>query len=397
MQQSLDQLFEGAISSGGLAGVSAIVCSSQGNLFEGAYGRRGVDTSTSKMSLDTVGAIMSMTKALTGTAVMQLVENGRIKLDQPAGLFCPPLGEVQVFAGYDANGEALLRPPIRPVTLRHLLTHTSGFVYEIWNKPFRELLTKMGLPSIATQKRASLEVPLMFDPGERWEYGIGIDWVGQIVEAVSGMTLGEYFTEYITGPLGMTDTAFQPNPTMIARMAPILGRINGKLTEPPKPTEKKRKSTPPEIEMGGGGLLSTTWDYARFLRMILNNGSLGDATVLQPETVAQMRQNQMGDLRVTRLPTANPMLSNDAELFPGDAKSWGLTFQVSEEPGFTGRPKGTLMWAGLHNCYYWIDSQNDLAGIFFTQVLPFADPECLDVYYQFESQAYSGGRPSPLR
>ena len=392
MQQALDQLFEEAISNGGLRGVSAIACNSEGNFFEGAYGRHGVDTSTPSMSLDTVGAIMSMTKALTGAAAMQLVESGRLELDQPAGSVCPPLADVQVFTGYGANGEALLRPPARPVTLRHLLTHTSGFVYEIWNKPFRELLAKTGLPSIGTRRNASLEVPLMFDPGERWEYGIGIDWVGQIVEAVSGMTLGEYFAEHITGPLGMSDTAFRPSAAMTARMAPVLVRVEGELIEPPTP-KKKTGEPPPEFEMGGGGLLSTARDYARFLRMMLNQGTLEGATVLKPQTVALMSQNQMGDLRVTGLPTADPMLSNDAEFFPGDAKSWGLTFQVSEDPGFTGRPQGTLMWAGLRNCYYWIDPKNDIAGLFFTQVLPFADAACLDTYYQFESRIYEAVRP----
>ncbi|MEM7000842.1 MAG: serine hydrolase domain-containing protein [Pseudomonadota bacterium] len=341
------------------------------------------------MTVETPAAIMSMTKAITGAAAMQLVEQGRLSLNAPAGEVCPYLAEVQVLDGYDADGQPKLRPPVRPVTLRNLLTHSSGFCYDIWNPELMEYLAASNTPSMMSLQKAALRMPLMFDPDSRWEYGIGIDWAGQMIEAVTGQTLGAYLAENLFEPLGMQTTTFAPDAATQAQQAAIYHRLPaGDLVLPESEPAPATPLPAPEFEMGGGGLISTVADYGRFLRMLLGGGELDGRRVLSADTVQTMAQNQMGDLRVTPLRTAMPPLSHDAEFFPGAPKSWGLTFQINEEPAATGRAAGTLMWAGLTNCYYWVDMKSQLAGLFLTQVLPFADPQSLSVLNDFETAAY---------
>lgn len=337
------------------------------------------------MQPDTPGAIFSMTKAVTGAAAMQLVEQGTLSLDGPAGDICPELAAVTVLAGFDDDGQPITRPPSTPVTLRHLLTHTSGFVYDLWNADSARWHEVTGEPGVLTlQKRALLE-PLMFDPGTRWHYGIGIDWVGQMVEVASGLTLGEYFSEHLTGPLGMVDTTFAPTPGLIERAAGVHARMpDNTLTPMDLPAPEN-----PEFEMGGGGLFGTMGDYGRFIRMMLNDGELDGVRVLEAATVEQMSTNQMGDLRVEKLMTTAPPFTNDAEFFPGDPKSWGLSFQINEEAAFTGRPAGTLMWAGLANSFYWIDRENGVGGAYLSQILPFADAGSMDLFFEVESAVYA--------
>jgi methyl acetate hydrolase len=293
-----------------------------------------------------------------------------------------------VLTGYDEAGKPQLRAPLTPVTLRNLLTHSSGFVYEIWNAELQTYVSRTNIPSLFSGLKAALEVPLMFDPGSRWEYGIGIDWVGQMVEAISGQTLGQYCGQHIFKPLKMLDSGFKPTAAMLGRMTKTLYRnAEGVLIEPPPPAAEA--GPPADFEGGGGGLLSTVRDYSRFLQMILRGGELDGVRVLETETVQLMAQNQMGDLRVVSLISSAPQLSVDAEFFPGEEKSWGLTFQISETACATGRQAGTLMWAGLTNCFFWIDHKSDLTGIFLTQVLPFGDPLSLQAFYEFESEAYN--------
>ena len=337
------------------------------------------------MTFDTVGAIFSMTKPLTGAAAMQLVERGELSLDAPASAVCPELGETQVLDGFDDGGQPVTRPPASPITLRQLLTHTSGFVYDIWNADCAKWHEVTGEPNILTLEKAALREPLMFDPGTEWEYGIGIDWAGQMVEAVSGQTLGQYLAENLTGPLGMHDTTFAPTPAMMERAASVHARLeDGTLTPIELPAPEN-----PQFEMGGGGLFGTMGDYGRFIRMILNDGELDGERVLGADTVATMSQNHIGALRVKELASVAPQFSNDAEFFPGVDKTWGLTFQINEAECSTGRPAGTLMWAGLANSFFWIDQQNGIGGAYLSQILPFADRGTLDLFYEFEGAVYS--------
>ena len=383
LDDRLDQILASGISAGDMAGASATVVNRSGVMWAGAAGERVLGSGT-QMTTDTVGAIHSMTKAVTGAAAMQLVEQGRLSLDTPAGEVIPWLHEVEVLTGFDESDQPLTRPPKRPVTLRHLLTHTSGFVYEIWNADDKKWREATGVPSLFSAKNVALQVPLAFDPGTAWEYGIGIDWVGKMVEAVSGLSLGDYFETHLTGPLGMTDTAFSPTPAMLERSAALHVREpNGDLLAVDRPRAQN-----PEYHMGGGGLQSTMVDYGRFIRMILNEGELDGVRVLQAETVREMGVNQIGTLRVSPLRTVAPQYSNDAEFFPGEPKTWGLTFQISETPCATGRPAGTLMWAGLANSFFWIDPHNGVGGAYLSQIFPFADARTMARFFEIEREAY---------
>ena len=378
-----DLLLQNAASRGDVPGVVAAATTADETLYEGGFGER-VTGSGVAMTPDTVGWIASMTKAVTAAAAMQLVEQGKLQLDRPAGEVVKHLGEVEVLERFDDAGQPVTRPPSRPVTLRHLLTHSAGYAYEMWSRDVIRYQEARGLPQIITCQDAALNTPLLFDPGDRWEYGINLDWAGKMVEAVSGQTLGQYLTDHIFEPLGMRDTAFKITPSMNARLAKIHARTADDSLEPMDLVLEQN----PEFEMGGGGLYSTVGDYLKFVRMILNNGSADGTQVLRPETVAEMSVNQMGDCRVCKLTTVMPEFSADAEFFPGMDKTWGLSFMINTEQAPTGRAAGSLAWAGLANSFYWIDPTNGIAGVYLTQILPFADKKSLSLYLDFERTVY---------
>ncbi|HWV80537.1 MAG TPA: serine hydrolase domain-containing protein [Hyphomicrobiaceae bacterium] len=381
----IDAALSAATEAGDVPGVVAMATDRNSVIYEGAYGKRVLGQSE-PMTLDTVVWIASMTKALTSAGAMQLVEQGKLDLDAPAAGVVPEIGAAQVLEGFDAGGQPKLRAPRRPITLRHLLTHTAGFGYEIWNEDIAAYQAAKGIPGIISCENAALGTPLLFDPGDRWYYGINIDWAGKMVEAASGKKLGSYLQENLFAPLGMTSTAFRITPAMRARLAKIHQRGDDDSLEPQMELEIPQEA---QFEMGGGGLYSTAGDYLQFVRMILNRGKAGSTQILKPETVDLMTRNNMGDNRVTLLKTAAPPLSNDAEFFPGLHKSWGLSFQINEEKAPTGRPAGGLMWAGLANSYYWIDPTTGIGGVYLTQILPFADKKSLPLYYAFESAFYN--------
>ncbi len=383
LKERVDGLLRKAADSGDVPGVVAMATKRDGPIYEGGFGRRVLGQSPS-MTPDTVVWIASMTKAVTGAAAMQLVEQGKLDLDAPASSVIPYLGTLKVLEGFDSAGKVKTRAPKRAVTLRHLLTHTAGFSYEIWNADIVRYQQVKSIPMITGCENAALKTPLTFDPGERWDYGINIDYVGKMVEAVSGKKLGVYLQENLFAPLGMSSTAFKITPDMRARLAKIHQRSDDdKLT--PVDLEITQE---PEFEMGGGGLYSTVGDYGRFVRMILNKGEGNGNQVLQPATVELMSRNNMGPNKVGMLRTVMPTLSNDAEFFPGVPKSWGLSFQINDEKAPTGRSAGGLMWAGLANSYYWIDHTAGVAGVYATQILPFADKKSLPLYYAFETAVY---------
>jgi CubicO group peptidase (beta-lactamase class C family) len=384
LQHEADALLRKATDAGDVPGVVAMATMREGNFYEGAFGVRVLGQSAA-MTPDSVCRLASMTKAITATAAMQLVEQGRLELAGPVARWVPQLAEAQVLEGFDAAGRPRLRPPKRPITLRHLLTHTSGFGYEHWSADIVRAQQALGLPGMGTCKLAALRAPLLFDPGERWNYGIGIDWVGQAVEAVSGMKLGAYLREHVLGPLGMHDTAFRISPAMRKRLAKVHQRHEDGSLEPLLASEVPQE---PEFEMGGGGLYGTAGDYCRFVRMILNEGRGEGGPLLRPETVRSMARNHIGDLSVRMLESANPMATNDAEMFPGLRKTWSLAFQINMEAAPTGRSAGSLSWAGLANTYYWIDPARGIGGVYLSQVLPFVDVKSYPLVLAFESAVY---------
>lgn len=383
----LDALLASAATAGVVPGVAAVVVDRDGVIYAGGAGER-VKGGGAPMTPDTVGWIASCTKALTGAVAMQFVERGDLDLDAPAREVVPGIAEAQVLTGFDAAGQPTTRAPKRPITLRHLLTHSAGFSYELWNTDIQKAQAAWGLPGITECRHAALKTPLLFDPGERWEYGINIDWAGKMVEAVSGRRLGEVMRDTLLAPLAMRDTAFRITPSMRERFAKLHHRVeDGSLV--PGDIEITQE---PEFEMGGGGLYGTPLDYARFIRMMLCGGALDGERVLRPETVALMGSNHLGSAKVTKLATAIPPFTNDAEFFPGVRKSWGLSFQINDAPCDTGRGAGVLMWAGLSNCYYFIDTARGFGGFYMTQILPFADVKSLPLYYAFERAVYDAMR-----
>jgi len=381
--KSIDRILRQAVESTAMPGVVAVAATGTEILYEGAFGWRELGRKA-PMTLDTVVWIASMTKAITAAAAMQLVEGGKLSLERPASEVVPELAAARVLEGFDAAGQPQLRAPKRPITLRHLLTHTAGFGYEIWDPAIARYQTATGTPGITTCTNAALTTPLMFDPGDRWEYGISIDWAGKMVEAVSGQRLDRYFQENIFGPLGMKDTSFTISPSQRARLASVHQR-GGDGALAPIEFEIPQQ---PEFHMGGGGLYGTATDYLAFTQMILRGGGVKGAQLLRPETVALMSQNHIGALEVGEFRSAIPALSNDIELLPGISLKWGLSFLINAQQLPTGRSAGSLAWAGLANTYFWIDRTRRVSGVFLSQVFPFYDHTTIDLLGKFETEVY---------
>ena len=380
---SIDTMFRQAVESGKMPGIVAVAATDRGRVYEGAFGTREVGASA-PMTLDTVVWIASMTKAITATAAMQLVERGKLSLDRPAQEVVPELASARVLEAFDPAGLPRLRAPKRPITLKHLLTHTAGYAYEIWRPEIARYQEATQTPGITTCANAALTTPLLFDPGDAWEYGISIDWAGKMVEAAAGQPLDRYFKDNILGPLGMTDTTFKLSPAQRARQSRVHARNEQGVLEPIEfalPEE-------PEFLMGGGGLYGTAGDYLTFTQMILQGGTLNGTRVLGRETVDLMSQNHIGALEIGPMKTAAPPLSNDVELFPGIAKKWGLSFLINTQPLPTGRSAGSLAWAGLANTYFWIDRTKRVSGVFLSQLLPFYDATAIDLLTRFETEVY---------
>jgi methyl acetate hydrolase len=369
-----------AAESGDVPGVVAAAATADGVIFEAAFGTRDLATGE-PMTTDTVVWIASMTKAVTGACAMQLVEQGKLSLDGDIAAVLPELGRVQVLEGFDPDGKPRLRAPKRAITLRHLLTHTSGHAYEMWNAEIARYIEATDTPSIVTCRNAALTLPLASDPGEKWEYGIAIDWVGKAVEAASGQNLSEYMQDNLLAPLGMTDTGFRIGEAQRRRLAKIHARTPGGLVS--TDTELPQD---PEFHMGGGGLYATVGDYLKFAQMILHGGTFNGAQVLKPETVATMSQNAIGDLVCNPMKTVVPMTSNDVDFI--DGMKWGLSFLINPVALPTGRSAGSLAWAGLANSYYWIDPKRKVAGVFATQLLPFYDQKAVQAFEAFETAVY---------
>ena len=332
---------------------------------------------------DAMFQLASMTKAIVSVAAMQLVEAGKLSLDAPIGDLLPDLADPQVITGFAADGSVQTRPAARPITLRHLLTHTSGMGYDFVHADMAQARGPGGPPPPGTMD--SIRTPLLFDPGDGWAYGISTDWVGLAVEAASGQRLDAYVAAHITGPLGMTETVFAVDAGMKARLVANMARgPDGAVV----PFPINIGGGAGEFISGGGGMNGTAADYMRFVRMLLNGGSLDGAVILKPETVAEMGRNQIGDLRAGVMETTMPALSARVEWFPEMTAGWGLGFLINPEQGADGRAAGSLAWAGICNTYYWIDPANDVAAVLLMQLLPFGDPGALAVLAAFERAVY---------
>jgi methyl acetate hydrolase len=384
-QAQIDQILRQKSDANEIPGVVAIAATAKEVIYQGAFGKRDL-SKPDAMTADSVFWIASMTKAITTAGAMQLVEQGKLALDAPVGKLLPDLASPEVLEGFDAAGEPKLRPANKPITLRHLMTHTAGFCYDMWNGDMVKYLEKTGTPSVTTCKNDALKTPIMSDPGTRWEYGTNIDFVGKAIEAVSGKRLDAYLRDHLFTPLGMSDTGFRLGDSERKRLVAMHARgPDGSLA--PIPFELEQD---PEFHMGGGGLYGTAGDYIKFTRMILNKGSGNGNQLLKPETVAMMGQNHIGELTMTKMTSAVAFATNDVDLYPDMVKKWGLSFLITTAQTPEGRSPGSLAWAGLANTYYWIDPSRDVTGVILMQVLPFADQKCLEAFAGFERGVYAG-------
>jgi methyl acetate hydrolase len=371
---------------GGVPGVVAMVTDRKSNFYKGAAGVRELGQDA-PMTPDSVFAIFSTTKALTGTLVMQLVEEGLIDLADEAGRYLPEIDELQVLDGFDAAGQPKLRAPNRKITLRDLMLHTSGLCYEFFSVDDLKFRTARNIPTVVSSSFESIRTVLLHDPGTAWTYGVNIDWLGRVVEKLRGQRLGEVMRERLFEPLGMKEIGFGMTDEMKARRAVIHDRApDGKLT----PLPDLVLPDPPPMDMGGHGLYATVGEYMKFIRMVLNGGSGPYGRVLKPETVDAMAMDglQALGLSVGGWTTSIPSLSNTGEFFPGVDKGWAYTFMTNRERTPSGRSPGSLMWTGLANSFFWIDRSAGIGGYWATQILPFQDAVSYPAFVEFETTVY---------
>jgi methyl acetate hydrolase len=382
-RSAIDRLLSRAVEDRVVPGVVAVAGDREGPVYEGAFGR--LAAGGDPVRVDTMLWIASMTKAIVSVAALQLIEQGRLGLEQPVAEILPAFAQLQVLEGFDGDVPRL-RAPARQATIRQLLTHTAGASYWFGNPDILRFHKVTGVPDPMSGKLAVLhDVPLVADPGERWEYGTNLDWVGQVIEAVSGMDLGSYCTRHVFEPLGMKDATFAPTDAQRARMLAMHART------PDGGLAAVGLELPAEQEFlsGGGGLYATAGDYLRFMRAMLRDGELDGHRVLAPETVKLAFTDHLNGIPLPEvMRSAIPELTNDVPSLPV-AQGFGLGFHLMLEdlPGM--RRAGTGDWAGLANCYYWIDRATGVAGAFLTQVLPFYDARIVETAVGFEQGIYA--------
>jgi CubicO group peptidase (beta-lactamase class C family) len=321
-----------------------------------------------------------MTKPVTSVALMQLVEQGRIGLDDPAEKYLPELAGLKVIESFNAaTGDYTFRPPSRLPTVKHFLTHTSGLAYPFTSAIWRDFKPPAG-------ETYPFGGPLLFDPGERWHYSTSTDVVGRLVEVVSGQKLEDYFREHIFAPLKMDDTSYNvpdaKGPRLVAQQQRAGARMDGAVE-----LQQPQPGLTVAMPVGGGGLASTADDYGRFVRMLLNGGTLDGTRVLKAETVALMGQNHIGAVAVPALKSALPRSADFIFIADGRDK-WGLGFLITVDQVPGKRSPGSLSWGGINNTFFWIDPARGIAGVIMMQYLPFADAKALATYDAFERGAY---------
>lgn len=373
---AIDAAMRDAVDRKDVTGVVVMAANRSGVIYEGAFGVADV-AEARPLKLDSLFRIASMTKAITSTAALQLVEQGKFAIEDPVEKYLSQFSKLPVFESFDsATGAYKLRPAARPVTVRHLLTHTSGLGY-----PFTDPTTRDFKPRAGEEYPI---VPLIFDPGDRWLYSTSTDWVGRLVEKVSGKPLEDYFHDHIFTPLGMKDTSYFVPKEKEARLV----TVNRRLADGSFVKDSVQPPTSGFSPIGGGGLTSTASDYLRFTRALLNGGELDGARILQAGTVALMEQNHIGALGVPALKSALPERSDDFSFVADGRDKWGLGFLITADSVPGKRTAGSLSWGGIFNTYYWLDPTRGITGVILTQFLPFADRKALALYDAFERGIY---------
>jgi CubicO group peptidase (beta-lactamase class C family) len=372
---ALSRYLASAVQRGDVPGIVALVVDRDGVLYQGAAGKQDVARRVD-MTPSTIFRIASMTKPVTSVAAMMLVEAGMLKLDDPVSKYLPEFERPKVLTTFDAaSGKYETRDAKRPMTIRHLMTHTSGLGYS-WSSPVVSRLTN-------NDRSKETQVPLLADPGEKWTYSASTRVLGQVVEKVSGQPLDVHLRQRIFAPLNMRDTAYAVSADKLPRVVTIHQRQNGKLTEQPNAPKQESPVS------GEGGLYSTAADYGIFLRMLLNGGRLNGITLLRPETVTLMASNQIGSVVVEQQPDADPLRTRPFPLGAGRDK-FGLGFQIAvrDERYTRYRSPGSLSWAGINNTHFWLDPQKQIGAVVLMQVLPFYDDTAIKVLRGFEELVY---------
>lgn len=383
-EADLQGLIDAAVAEGVAPGVAFLLASRDDVLFQGTAGVRCAGA-PAPMGLDTVVWIASMSKAPVAVAVMQCVERGLLDLDQPLAQWLHEARELQVLDGFEADGTPRLRAPCTPPTLRHLMTHTAGLPYEFFDARTDRALRDLRIPPGISGRRDTFRRPLVRDPGTTWDYGIASDWLGRVIETVSGLGLGDYLRRHVFEPLAMSSTGFRLSTRQRERMAVVHQRqSDGGLL--PTRFEVPQDA---ECDMGGHGLYSAPGDYLRFLRMLLRGGELDGQRVLGEAQVAQLRELRLAPgILPPRLASTNLRLTHDLELDPAAAWGWSFLGLVNTQPTAQGRSPGSVAWAGLCNSYWWLDAPRNRVGLLVTQVLPFHDPRVLRLCAALEARAH---------
>jgi methyl acetate hydrolase len=371
----LSTFLKGVTDRGDVPGVVVAVVGKDGVLYHEAFGKSRTLSNT-PMAKDTIFSMASMTKPVTSVAIMMLVDEGKLKLDDDVAKYLPKYKNPLVISTFnEADATYETRPAKRPITIRHLLTHTSGIGYAVGSA----MITKIA----AKTKKTELDLPLQFDPGESWAYGPSTRVLGDVVEAISGQKLDAFLDARILGPLGMRDTSYLVPAAKYARVVAVNTRgSDGKLVEQPMP------ATLPATVQGDAGLYGTAGDYGLFLRMLLNRGTLNGKRILSEQSAKLMFEPNTGSVVVKEQQSANLALSRN---FPSGAgkDKWGLGFQLASEKLPNRRSPGSGTWAGVFNTHFFIDPSKELGVIVMMQTLPFYDETSMKVYAGVEEAVYS--------
>lgn len=359
--KTLDAYMAKVVSDGRVAGMTTLLAR-HGKVVEfNTYGKASLATGQ-PMPKDEIFRIYSMSKPLTGVAMMILFEQGKWRLDDPVTRYVPEFKNLKVMTGVDKDGHITVEDMKRPPTMREIMSHTAGFGYGLGDehpvdKLYRQkqVLAAHGLKQMIDR---TAEIPLMFQPGTNWSYSSAVDIQGYIVEKLSGQTLGQFMAQHIFQPLKMNDTGFYTRPGQGGRLAAVyVGDKSGRIQEAkdlfsmPMPDYTQ----PPAMESGGGGLVSTTMDYARFCQMILNGGELDGVRILAPQSIELMDTNVIPhDVLVSSNGTSVARFN--------EAVGFGLDFMVINDPRRAGSLEGknTMSWGGAAGTWFWIDPTNDL-------------------------------------
>jgi CubicO group peptidase (beta-lactamase class C family) len=359
---------------GDVPGVAVAVVNKDGVLYNEAFGKSRTLTST-PMAKDTIFNMASMTKPVTSIAIMMLVDEGKLKIDDEVAKYLPKWKDPLVISTFnEADASYQTRPAKRPITIRHLLTHTSGIGYGFSSPTLTKIMAK--------EKKTELDLPLLFDPGESWAYGASTRVLGHLVEAISAQKIDAFLASRILQPLGMHDTGYLVPPEKISRVVAVNARgTDGKFVERPMPT------TLPAQVQGDGGLYGTTTDYGLFLRMLLNRGTLNGKRILSERSVKTIFENHMGSVVVQPQESANQTLSRNFPVGAGKDR-WGLGFQLAAEKQADRRSPGSGTWAGIFNTHFFIDPSKEIGVVVMMQTLPFYDEASMKVYAGVEEAVY---------